>query len=207
MKNDNKISKTELTSLVREIVKEVINGIEKSVPKVGVYPADFKSVPNYIRIKKTNVPGEFMVAWYINGKFDDNKTYYTHDLTDAYDTFKHMKQSVDAANGVKEQTATAAVSPVTGPMAFKKKNKPMEGLEPLGGMEEEEKKLEEMTTTSGGGGSSAGTPGYNVPGAFSKRGGSKKGVEGSAALGYTLTSIGKDEMNRTADKLLENKKK
>lgn len=156
---------------------------------------------------------------------------------------------------VKEQTTTGAVSPVTGPNAFKKK--PMEGLEPLGGMEENigkfeivylkdghpvfvpleaadletakkaanqwrvknrinhvivrpkksVDKLDEMTTTSGGGGSSAGTPGYNIPGAFSRRGGSKKGIAGSAALGYTLTATGKKDMDLKADKLYEGKKK
>lgn len=62
--------------------------------------------------------------------------------------------------------------------------------------------LEEMTTTSGGGGSSAGTTGYNIPGAFSKKGGSEAGVEGSESLGYTLTGIGKKDMQRHADRLL-----
>jgi len=65
----------------------------------------------------------------------------------------------------------------------------------------------EMTTTSGGGGSSPGTPGYNIPGAFAKKGGSVAGVEGSEALGYTLTPAGKKEMQRSADKLYEGKKK
>jgi len=88
---------------------------------------------------------------------------------------------------IKEETGTAAVAPVTGPKAFEKK---------------EEDPIEEMTTTMGG------TPGYNVPGAFSKKGGSKAGIAGSAALGYELTPTGKKEMQRSADKLLgENKKK
>ena len=52
-----------------------------------------------------------------------------------------------------------------------------------------------MTTTDGG------TPGYMIPGAFARKGGSKKGVEGSAALGYTLTPIGKKEMEKTGDRL------
>jgi predicted RNA-binding Zn-ribbon protein involved in translation (DUF1610 family) len=58
--------------------------------------------------------------------------------------------------------------------------------------------LTEMTTTM------SGTPGYNIPGAFAKKGGSQKGVEGSESIGYTLTPIGRDEMERRADKLLEN---
>jgi hypothetical protein len=66
--------------------------------------------------------------------------------------------------------------------------------------EEKKKELEEMTTTGD-------VSGYNVPSAFARKGGSKKGVEGSAALGYTLTSIGQKEMERTGDKLLESKPK
>jgi len=56
--------------------------------------------------------------------------------------------------------------------------------------------LKEMTTTGD-------VSGYNVPSAFARKGGSKKGVEGSAALGFTLTSIGQQEMNRQGDKLLD----
>ena len=63
-------------------------------------------------------------------------------------------------------------------------------------------KLTEMTTTSGGGGSSAGTPGYQIPGAWA--GGSieknKKHIE---VLGYTLTPAGKKEMKRAGDNLYE----
>ena len=62
--------------------------------------------------------------------------------------------------------------------------------------------LKEMTTTSGGGGSSAGTPGYNIPGAFSGDDleKCKKHIE---VLGYTLTSQGKAEMKRAGDSLYE----
>lgn len=55
----------------------------------------------------------------------------------------------------------------------------------------------EMTTTGA-------VQGYNVPCAFAKKGGSVAGVKGSEALGYTLTPAGKKEMQRSADKLLEN---
>jgi hypothetical protein len=61
-----------------------------------------------------------------------------------------------------------------------------------------EEKLEEMTTTGD-------VSGYNVPSAFARKGGSKKGVEGSAALGYTLTPAGEKEMQRVGDRLLESK--
>lgn len=56
-------------------------------------------------------------------------------------------------------------------------------------------RLSEMTTTGD-------VAGYNVPSAFSKRGGSQRGLEGSESLGYTLTSIGDKEMKRGADKLI-----
>ena len=45
--------------------------------------------------------------------------------------------------------------------------------------------------------------GFQVPGWVSRKGGSKAGVAGSAALGYELTPMGKKEMQRTGDKLLE----
>ena len=54
-----------------------------------------------------------------------------------------------------------------------------------------------MTTTSGGGGSSAGTPGYNIPGAFSNRMNNKKHIE---VLGYKMTPAGEKEFNRPGDK-------
>jgi hypothetical protein len=63
-------------------------------------------------------------------------------------------------------------------------------------------RISEMTTTSHGEDSSAGTPGYNIPSAFSTKGGSKKGIEVSAALGYKLTPTGKKDMDQKADKLL-----
>ncbi|TRO56372.1 hypothetical protein E2P64_06035 [Candidatus Bathyarchaeota archaeon] len=82
----------------------------------------------------------------------------------------------------REMTTTGAVSPIATPKAFKKTE------------EEEEQQITETNTTDGG------TSGYQIPGWLSPKGGSKKGLAGSAALGYTLTPIGKKEMNRPADK-------
>lgn len=62
------------------------------------------------------------------------------------------------------------------------------------------KRIHEMTTTGA-------VDGYNIPSAFAKKGGSKAGVEGSESLGYTLTPIGKKDMNRQADSLYEEKSK
>lgn len=55
--------------------------------------------------------------------------------------------------------------------------------------------INEMTTTGA-------VQGYNIPAAFSRRGGSDKGVKGSAKLGYKLTPEGEKEMDRSADKLV-----
>ena len=82
-------------------------------------------------------------------------------------------------NDVSETTTTGAVFPLTRPTAFDKKY------------------LDEITTADGG------TTGYMVPGAFSRRGGSVRGIDGSNALGYTLTTIGQQEMKRRPDPLYE----
>jgi hypothetical protein len=62
---------------------------------------------------------------------------------------------------------------------------------------EEEEILDEMTTTSAVGPISL--PGNVRGGWVSGRGGSHRGVAGSAALGYELTSIGKKDMKRKQD--------
>ena len=54
--------------------------------------------------------------------------------------------------------------------------------------------VNEMTTTGA-------VSGYNVPSAFSKRGGSMGGVKGSESLGYELTTIGKKDMDRDGDNI------
>lgn len=56
--------------------------------------------------------------------------------------------------------------------------------------------LKEITTTGA-------VSGYNVPSAFTRKGGSERGVQGSRKLGYELTKSGEDEMNRKADRLVE----
>jgi hypothetical protein len=71
---------------------------------------------------------------------------------------------------------------------------------------EQDETLDEMTTTSGGGGSSAGTPGYNIPGAFSGR--KMRDRKGHIeVLGYKMTPEGEKEYNREGDKLYEAIKK
>lgn len=79
---------------------------------------------------------------------------------------------------LKEMTTTAAVSPVTGPKAFKKKT--------------EEETIEEMTTTSA-------VSGYNVPGAFTNKMNRKDRIE---VLGYKMTPEGNREYNRPGDRKL-----
>lgn len=85
----------------------------------------------------------------------------------------------------KEMTTTAAVSPISTPKAFSKRKF----------AQEEQAPVEEMTTTGD-------VQGYNVPAAFARKGGSERGVKGSAKLGYELTPLGKKEMERPGDKLI-----
>jgi len=70
------------------------------------------------------------------------------------------------------------------------------GTEENGVVQVQKRKMEEMTTTDGG------TPGYQIPGWLSRRGGSKRGVEGSRKLGYELTPAGEKEMKRQGDRLV-----
>lgn len=145
------------------------------------------------KILKTVKAGSSMKADAIIDLYNKAKELKSNKLMNLVKTLKPLKESMtrkelksvvkEIVSGIfKEMTATAAVSPVSTPKAFVKKNK------------QEEEKIDEMTTTGA-------VSGYNVPGAFSRKGGSKSGVEGSAALGYDLTPIGKQEMERPADKL------
>lgn len=59
---------------------------------------------------------------------------------------------------------------------------------------QEYKNIKEMTTTGA-------VSGYNIPAAFSRRGGSDRGVEGSRKLGFELTPLGKKQMNKQGDKI------
>jgi hypothetical protein len=198
MQQRNTIQKSQLKSLIKEIVRGILkesitplSGMEEmsgtgaaspvtgpmafgkkkirevGSPSLSVYPANYTEVSHYIRIRKKPSTGEFMVAWFSNGRFNGDKTYYTDDIGDAYDTFKAMQPQVDNANAMSGARTT------------------------------DQPPLSEMTTTD------SGTSGYNVPGAFARKGGSERGVAGSKKLGYTLTSIGKKDMEKSADKLLE----
>lgn len=81
----------------------------------------------------------------------------------------------------KEMTGTSAVSPVTGPNAFKEPPK--------------EEQIDEENSSA-----NISTP--SIPAAFTADGGgSKRGVAGSNSLGYELTNIGKKEMQIHGDKL------
>jgi hypothetical protein len=63
-------------------------------------------------------------------------------------------------------------------------------------LQDPDKNIDEVTTTGDVGG-------YNIPAAFTKKGGSQRGLNVSSNMGYELTSIGKKEMNRKADRLTE----
>lgn len=93
-----------------------------------------------------------------------------------------------------------------GPPKAKKEKKPTKDRSGKIFVKGKETKLDEMTTTSGGGGSSQGTTGYSIPGAWvgeKGSGGSDAGVKGSEKLGYTLTAIGKQDMKKHGDKMLQ----
>jgi hypothetical protein len=100
---------------------------------------------------------------------------------------------VNEIRDIEEMSTSAAAGPVSTPMAFSKRKVKEDDAD----LKEYEVPLKEMTTTGA-------VDGYNVPSAFSGKGGSKKGVAGSAALGYTLTAAGEKEMQRKGDRLLEN---
>ena len=110
-----------------------------------------------------------------------------------------IEQEQSGAAGAGGMTTTSAVSPVTGPNAFAKKKKWTEKFQ--GRKEKEDGQLDEMTTTSGGGGSSAGTPGYQIPGAFGRKMSHRK--DHIEVLGYKMTPQGEKEYNTPADKLYE----
>ncbi len=76
-------------------------------------------------------------------------------------------------------------------------------LEEISKLKKEEKpeELDEMTTTSAV--APINLPGNIKGGWVSSRGGSQRGVAGSDALGYTLTSIGKADMKRKQDPVYE----
>ncbi len=167
--------------IVRSILKEnaggpTLSGMKKTKGET-VYPPDFRNSLNYIRLVKKPSTGEFVVVWMTSGKRNEGRTYYTNDLRDAIDTFNDMKTGVDIANNVNlsEDSVTGAVAPVSTPKAFVKKT------------------VTETTTGD--------VSGYNIPAAFSTKGGSQRGVAGSAKLGYELTPIGKKEMDKRGDRL------
>lgn len=82
---------------------------------------------------------------------------------------------------IEEESACAAVAPVTGKVI--RKESPME--------EEMDDQISETVTGD--------VSGYNVPSWVSKKGGSAAGVAGSRTLGYELTPIGQKDMQRVAD--------
>lgn len=207
-----KIKKHILENLIRQIVAGILSESKKNNLKLSVYPKNYKSVVNYIRIKKSNIPDEFIVAWYINGKFNDDNSYYTNDLKDAFFTFNTLKKYVDKSNGLMEGDESDAVNDMWAGNEYddrminfkndrrKLKQTSQQSTQKSGkiivkGKEIDNRKLKEMTTTGA-------VSGFNIPAAFSKRGGSEAGIAGSEALGYTMTPEGEKEMQRSADKLV-----
>lgn len=193
MKPDNIIAKSKLKSLIQEITRQILSeGVFKKTPikeerEEAFYrdAQDRESLAAQVRkelvmIAKAGLTKEYeslMDGIFSHGiKEFDRRAAALGELKTRAE--KIVQQSL---GGVDEETGTAAVSPISTPFAFKK-----------------QKPLDEMTTTGA-------VSGYNVPGFLSKRGGSAAGVKGSEKLGYTLTPAGRDEMNRSGDRLLEGK--
>jgi len=192
--NESFIKKSTLQEVIRQIVKGIVKersqneDVSGQSETGGVYPVAGK--PNLSKKKILDIS--------INDEEPSNFTpkqkqsliaYYKQNLnTDFEDLAKHLSKVLGKSITSKELYSICVDGLFGG------------NVKDTGG-----ETIDEMTTTSGGGGSSAGTPGYNVPGAFSRKGGSKAGVEGSRKLGYELTPVGKKDMEMPADKLYEGK--
>ncbi len=57
-----------------------------------------KNVPNYLRFGEKKETKEYVIGWYVNGKYDESKTYYTNDKKDFIETQRNMKREVDDKN-------------------------------------------------------------------------------------------------------------
>jgi hypothetical protein len=116
------ISKKELKKVIREIVDEMRVG-SKNIDnpwalawsmknkgmkshKEGIMEEPFKSkddvklrvnhsISKPVRNPETN---EWVVKWITNGKRDENKTYYTDDKKDAFDTYEQMIRNAQQMN-------------------------------------------------------------------------------------------------------------
>lgn len=57
-----------------------------------------------MKIDKNRETGEYVAKVYINGKYSEDKTYYTNDLQDAVDTAKHMKSEFEKMGYIVESS-------------------------------------------------------------------------------------------------------
>jgi hypothetical protein len=214
------VSSNQLTELVRAIVQTVVSEMERpwhgdahNLPNLA--PHDNISLDSTAIKMATKLWGEqgfdvYRAKESAEGhvflmRGNDHKRYGLWKGNDG--SWKYLqtpspgvKKWVDVpADKLAEMTGTGAVAGFASPMAFsKRKVNESEVSDSLTEYEvKDDEPLEEMTTTGA-------VDGYNVPSAFSGKGGSKKGVAGSAALGYTLTAAGEKEMQRKGDRLLEN---
>ena len=91
-----------LKSIIKQCVTEEINTpkwyLGENIQQKFIYPENFKSVRNYIRCIKRPDTNELIVAWYENGKINEDKSYFTDDNNDAIQTFNRMKLEVDKEN-------------------------------------------------------------------------------------------------------------
>lgn len=183
---EGKISKATLNTLIEHIVNGILDEVEKAKTRKlekeqsGAAAAGPTSGP-MITKKKVTMEGDESDAVQAMWAGSD-------------DEMSHHEKMYGGLKPVPKHKKTTSKTP---PVPSKKHAKIF-----VKGKQINSDTLDEMTTTSGGGGSSAGTPGYNIPGAFA--GGTleknKKHIE---VLGYKLTPDGEAEMKKRGDNLYE----
>ncbi len=58
-----------------------------------------KVIPTHtLKLRRKSETNEWVVRWYVNGKYDEGKTYYTDDKQDAVNTMKHLQTIADKLN-------------------------------------------------------------------------------------------------------------
>jgi len=192
------IKKSKLKKIIQEIVKGIYKEMDEDITNEqsvtgAVSPISAPKVFSKKKVKETNIisPAEEK-AMDINGaKNVANSIYGSVYLVRPY------SKSLDGKTEFFEVKLQSAAGPKK---YIYKEKKSGEWFYSVGYGAESKWELfvpsavNEITTTA-----SIAVP--SVPTWVSRRGGSRKGIEGSAKLGYDLTPIGKKEMDRMGDKL------
>jgi hypothetical protein len=91
--------KEDISQIIDECISELVNEYKEEDKKKLIDLIKegnvVYSVKPPVRKPETN---EWVVKWYINGKYDENGTYYTDDKNDANDTYRAMSQRAATLN-------------------------------------------------------------------------------------------------------------